>query len=331
MTNPVDANSKPPFVPPNDTNASQPAETKPSQSIQNRINAVAGLLAKIEQRTEFTPANNEKFMKLAHEWSRLDAALNTTAADIDKIAGEVKYWGLEVEKLASSPSSSQAKGAAVEQKTAASAVLQELDINYGNKYLSGDQINAYLDLLKEKHPNFDFFGAADCVLSKSDTAYAQALNDKTVGLLLASHNIVDAKSDVTAKQAEFKAKTVMAFPINCGGNHWVTAVANTTTHKITYYDSLGNAKRPGLDARLENIKNFMAAARDEKPTDWMLNTKGQGPKQEDSYNCGLYLLNYIEDQLDKNRAQPPIEKYRESVGAALIKNYKVVDQRLELK
>jgi sentrin-specific protease 1 len=101
--------------------------------------------------------------------------------------------------------------------------------------------------------------------------------------------------DREGKGELFSQKWVF-IPINPGQNHWTLVAINMEEKTIVYYDSMGDRDQALLHTVLDYLKQ---EHRDKKKCEldsdrWTLSHADNIPKQENGYDCGLFLLKYAQ-------------------------------------
>ncbi|GJT03501.1 phospholipase-like protein [Tanacetum coccineum] len=106
-----------------------------------------------------------------------------------------------------------------------------VDNPYQEGWLSGDQMNAWIEILIRSRPQ-----NADWTVSKSGTACVHPENNRF--MIQTDPHIIGTLDGSTRPYPSWKYVNWVYMPINVGGNHWVTGAVNLP-HSIFYvFDSM---------------------------------------------------------------------------------------------
>lgn len=142
-------------------------------------------------------------------------------------------------------------------------------VNYGDKWLSGDVINLYLDMLVKK------YGSILYVDSLEGTAISNGVaNSKSLTEVLHTSN----------EYGEINSCRHM-WPVLAEGNHWILIVVDFVTKIITIYDSRNFGEKYRKQA--ENIYRFYQKT-NRFPQRILVVDEAREPNA--GVNCGVYVL-----------------------------------------
>lgn len=95
---------------------------------------------------------------------------------------------------------------------------------------------------------------------------------------------------------------LLLFPHNVNGNHWTLTVVNLKKKELVYYDSLGNETSGQTEMNI--VLDFLNMYHEEKyqsslvPDEWKcISADAKGgpvPKQNNGYDCGVFVCQYAE-------------------------------------
>lgn len=124
---------------------------------------------------------------------------------------------------------------------------------------------------------------------------------------------------------DLQKKEKLLMPYHKDGNHWVLCAANLTEYTFTYYDSLNNSVQQSIiffNKFMKFIDNCDKANGLNFAAKKWINIKTKYPSQPDKFNCGLYVLHYIESEIRNVNVPMNFDatNYRQYIMSILLKN-----------
>jgi hypothetical protein len=284
-----------------------------------------------------TNLSENKFMKLACDWSLIDSQLiglkgtkNPPTEQTERIKTIEKIFSFAVAGLSDDITtfSSLIKEAENSRSTAkdknddrdsvrSSSSDESLQSLYGRehivprldpgrqRWLQSGHIDAAMSRLEENFPDFKAFTANSC--DHDSIMYNSILSVNLERLQIAGGVESDPLGGVNTRQ--------IAFPINLGRGHWVMAMADTETQTINYYNSFGSEIDDRVKPRLQQLKNFMKLRQiilRSDDAEWSIKSI-EGARQEDGWSCGDHSIAFSEQYLNERDTGEAISSDRLNV------------------
>jgi hypothetical protein len=162
---------------------------------------------------------------------------------------------------------------------------------------------------------------------------AAILNKKTsnlIHILSSTHGTnfldgIDHGSLTTVGLSDLQSKEKLLMPYHSNGNHWVLCSANLKKQTFTHYDSLDKSNDTSIiffNKLLKFLKNCDKANGLKLSSKKWKNTRTIYPSQPDAFNCGLYVIFYIESEIKNINVEMNFDatKYRQYVMSIILEN-----------
>ncbi|XP_019086370.1 PREDICTED: putative ubiquitin-like-specific protease 1B [Camelina sativa] len=158
------------------------------------------------------------------------------------------------------------------------------------QWLNDEVVNLYLELLKERETRdpqkffkCHFFNTFFYIKLARDSGYNYQAVRRWTAYSKLGYNLIDCD--------------IIFVPIHLG-THWAVAVINNREHKFMYFDSLNDEVfGPTILDALAKYLVDEVKDKNEKDIDvssWDKILVNESPKQQNKYDCGMFMLKYID-------------------------------------
>ncbi|KAF9520526.1 hypothetical protein BS47DRAFT_1370365 [Hydnum rufescens UP504] len=105
-----------------------------------------------------------------------------------------------------------------------------------------------------------------------------------------------ARLNKWSKKVDIFSKDVILIPINLGNSHWTCACINVRRKRIEYYDSLGTRREVVYQRLREYLQRESLDKKkiDFEFEDWEDYFSEATPQQENAYDCGVFVCQFME-------------------------------------
>ncbi len=207
-------------------------------------------------------------------------------------------------------------------------IPKNLDIR-GKTWLDTENFYIYAKYLGSKYPNLFVNLIPGNTIIDIDNA-----------VLLDGH-FENKKCNHTKEGFDCKDKTIFPYAFHVSKNHWALVLLDKQKRTLEYYDSMKNYGN--YDQIIECLKNLTKVLTEKDPsgTPYQFDCKIKKKLQQDTYQCGVWLLYFLENRLknpnvdfndlDIEKAQEMIANYRLRVMAESIKWDKKENEELDAR
>ena len=183
------------------------------------------------------------------------------------------------------------------------------------------------------------------VSSTAINVYTSILNAYSITQSVPLHFIVDTFVYVTfVKDGEYKERkykkllpeniktySTLLFPVNIDENHWILIQVNTQWKAIIVFDSIF---KPEPDAYKPIVNNIIKIVKGICEQDFDYEDhflKADCPQQPNGYDCGMYVLNFVEQIIrTKKIAAFDAKRYRELVLKRVENDRLLIEEKIKL-
>ena len=130
----------------------------------------------------------------------------------------------------------------------------------------------------------------------------------------------------TSKLDDLRLYHRLLFPINFNNHHWTLGAVDFVRKEVVYYDSLRGEGSQYTEALLHWVKDifhFYDYAPAEDWSFWQKRVSMEGPRQNDGYNCGVFVTmyaDYLSDDLPFTFTTSDVHLYfRTKIGTDILR------------